>query len=150
MGNKVTESIYLNPVTNKEIGQSLSSLKNSATGWDNIGANLLKMCSHLIVQALTLICNISLSEGIFPHQLKIANVIPLYKSDDPMCFNHYRPVFLLCILSKVFEKMMYSRLLEFLETFKMLYQHQFGFRKKHSTYMAFMILMDKIANPRKW
>ena len=40
---------------------------------------------------------------------------------------------------------MYSRLLEFLETFKILYQHQFGFRKKHSTYMALMILMDKIA-----
>ena len=40
---------------------------------------------------------------------------------------------------------MYSRLLEFLETFKILYQHQFGFRKKHSTYMALMIVMEKIA-----
>ena len=90
MRNKVTESIYLNPVTNEETGQILSSLKNSATGWDNVGANLLNMCSHLIVQPLTLICNLSLSEGIFPHQSKIANVIPLYKSDDPMCFNHYK------------------------------------------------------------
>ena len=90
------------------------------------------------------ICNLSLTEGIFPDQLKLANVIPLYKSDDPMLFNHYRPVSLLCVLSKIFEKVMYSRLLDFLETFKIIYDNQFGFRKRRSTYMALIILMDKI------
>ena len=63
--------------------------------------------------------------------MKLANVIPLYKSDDPMYFNHYRPVSLLCILSKVLEKIMYSRLLEFLENYQILYKNQFGFRKKN-------------------
>ena len=144
MGNRVTEPIYLNPVTHEEIKQILFSLKNSATGWDDIGASILKLSSESIVQPLSVVCNISLSEGIFPHQLKIANVIPLYKSDDPMYFNHYRPVSLLCMLSKVFERAMYSRLLAFLETFKILYQHQYGFRRKHSTYMALMVLIDKI------
>ena len=144
MGNRVTESIYLNPVTHEEIKQILFSLKNSATGWDDIGASILKLSSESIVQPLSVVCNLSLSEGIFPHQLKIANVIPLYKSDDPMYFNHYRPVSLLCMLSKVFERVMYSRLLAFPETFKILYQHQYGFRRKHSTYMALMVLIDKI------
>ena len=50
----------------------------------------------------------------FPTELKIANVLPLYKSGDPFCFNNYRPVSLLCVLSKVFEKIMYNRLLDFL------------------------------------
>ena len=81
----------------------------------------------------------------FPHQLKVANVIPLYKADTPMCFNHYRPVSLLCILSKVFEKIMYSRLFEFMERFQIIYKNQFGFRKKHSSYMALMVLMDEIS-----
>ena len=61
-----------------------------------------------------------------------------------MCFNNYRPVSLLCILSKVFEKVMYARLISFLEVNKILIQHQFGFRKKCSTYMALSILMDKL------
>ena len=62
-----------------------------------------------------------------------------------MCFdNHYRPVSLLCILSKDFEKIMYARLISFLEVNKILIQHQFGFRKKCSTYMALSILVDKL------
>ena len=61
-----------------------------------------------------------------------------------MVFNNYRPVSLLCILSKVFEKVMYSRLSSFLERNKILLNNQFGFRKHHSAYMALMILLDKI------
>ena len=63
-----------------------------------------------------------------------------------MLFNHYRPVSLLCILSKVFEKIMYDSLLNFLERYKILYEEQYGFRKKHSTYMALITLMDKLTN----
>ena len=144
MGNRVTESIHLNPVTHEEIKQILLSLKNSATGCDDIGVSILKLSSESIVQPLPVICNLSFSEGTFPHQRKIANVIPLYKSDDPMYFNHYRPVSLLYMLSKVFERVMYSRLLAFLEPFKLLHQHQYGFRRKHSTYMARIVLIDKI------
>ena len=63
-----------------------------------------------------------------------------------MLFKNYRPVSLLCVLSKVFEKVMYSRLTSFLETQKIMYHKQFGFRKQHSTYMAIMILLDKLIN----
>ena len=59
-------------------------------------------------------------------------------------FNNYRPVSLLCILSKVFEKVMYSRLSSFLERNKILLNNQFGFRKHNSAHMALMILLDKI------
>ena len=61
-----------------------------------------------------------------------------------MCFNNYRPVSLLCIFSKVFEKIMYARLINSLEVNKILIQHQFGFRNKCSTYMTLSILMDKL------
>ena len=61
-----------------------------------------------------------------------------------MKFNNYQPVSLLNILSKIFEKAMYSRLIDFLETQKIIIQQQFGFRKHHSTYMALMILVDKL------
>ena len=85
-----------------------------------------------------------MSQGIFPTELKIANVLPLYKADDCMVFNNYRPVSILCMLSKVFEKVMYSRLIDFLEDDKILFVNQFGFRKSHSSYMALMLLVDKL------
>ena len=136
------QSLYLKPISNEEMSNILLSFKIS--GWDEIPVKLMKVSNCYIVQPLTFISNLSLSQGVFPDKMKLANVIPLYKSDDPMYFNHYRPVSLLCILSKVFEKIMYSRLLEFLENYQILYKNQFGFRKKHSTYMALMILVDKI------
>ena len=68
----------------------------------------------------------------------MANVIPLYKSEDHKSFNHYRPVSLLCHCFN-------SRLLVFfIEKFKTIYDNQFRFRKGRSTHMALMILMDKI------
>ena len=144
MNDKIIESMFVDFVTNDEIKQILSNLKNSACGWDELSVKFMKLSIEFIIDPLTHICNQSLMEGIFPQQLKIANVIPLYKSDDPMHFNHYRPVSLLCILSKVFERIMYVRLLKFLEKMKIIYEKQFGFRKHHSTYMALILLMDKI------
>ena len=63
-----------------------------------------------------------------------------------MLFNKYRPVSLLCILSKVFEKVMYSRLLNFLNHYKVLISNQFGFRKLHSSYMALMVMINELTN----
>ena len=61
-----------------------------------------------------------------------------------MCFNHYRSVSLLCILSKVLEKIMYDRLLNFVNKFDLLYAHQYGFRKNRSTYVALLSLVDSL------
>ena len=120
------------------------SLKNSAAGFDDIDATLLKFIIPCIAQPLCYVCNLSLSEGIFPAQLKIANVLPLYTADDSMIFNNYRPVSILCALSKVFEKVMYNRLLHFINELDILYKFQFGFRKDCSTHMALITLMDKL------
>ena len=113
-------------------------------GWH--WCNVFKTILQFITQPLAFICNQSLTEGMFHNQLKLANGLQLYKADDPMLFNYYRPVSLLCVLSKIFEKVMYTRLLDCLENFKILYSNQFRFRKGHSTNMALMILMDKITN----
>ena len=62
----------------------------------------------------------------------------------PLCFNNYRPVSLFCILSKAYEKVTYNRLLTFLEYYNVLFENQFGFQKLHSSYMALMVLTDKL------
>ena len=70
--------------------------------------------SSYIIEPLAYICNLSLNQGVFSSELNIANILPLYKADDQFLFNNYRSVFLLNVLSKVFEKVMYSRASEFL------------------------------------
>ena len=145
MGDRILESLYLQPATCEEINNILVSLKNTACGWDDISSVFLKLSTQQILQPLFHICNLSLTEGVFPNQLKMANVIPLYKSEDPMLFNQHRPVSLLCVLSKVFEKIMYSWLLDLKKKIKIIHDNQFGLRKGRSTHTALMILMDKIA-----
>ena len=129
MGQPLTNSIFLSDVTSDEIHIIIKSLKNGAPGYDEINASLLKLVSPCIVEILVYLCNKSLHEGVFPQELKIANVVPLYKSDDASILNNYRPVSLLCVISRVFEKVMYNRLIDFLETFNILNNSQFGFRK---------------------
>ena len=140
----LTYNLFLNPVDESEIQNIFKTLKNAAPGYDEIKMEPLKLVLEYIIVPLCHVCNLSLSQGIFPDELKIANVIPLHKKDDSMQFSNYRPVSLLCSLSKVFEKIMYNRLVAFLETYKILYEYQFGFRKSHSTYLAIMSLLDRI------
>ena len=136
MNNNITNTIFLEPVSRIEIDKIIMSLKNCATGYDDISAQIFKLCVEHIGDPLTYLCNRFLLQGVFPHEMKTANVIPLYKSGDPMLFTNYRPISLLCIISKIFERVMYTRLISFLERFKILIKNQFGFRKNHSSYMA--------------
>ena len=131
-------------MSGEEVEGMVNNFKNSAPGYDEITASILKFSLPVIRSPLTHILNLSLLEGVFPNELKIANVLPLYKADDDILFNNYRPVSVLSVLSKVFERIMYNRLISFLESNKILFKYQFGFRKQHSTYMALVLLLDKI------
>ena len=76
--------------------------------------------------------------------MKLAKVVPVYKKDDKLDCNNYRPISLLPSLSKIFEKLVHQKLPLFLEKNKQLYQFQFGFRSKHSTSHALISLTEKI------
>ena len=86
----------------------------------------------------------SLAQGVFSKELKIAKVIPIYKSGDCKTINNYRPVSVLPVFSKVFERIMYNRIVSFLNSFNLLYKYQFGFREKHDANMALIVLVDEI------
>ena len=83
-----------------------------------------------------------LSVGIFPDLLKISKVIPLYKKDDPVNFSNYRPISLLPSISKIFEKVIFKQLTDYLEENNLMYKYQYGFRKYHSTEYAVLHLLD--------
>ena len=89
---------------------------------------------------MSFICNRSFTAGVFPNEIKVAKVIPLFKKGDNMCISNYRPVSLLSVFSKILERLMYNRIMEYVNKHDILYNYQFGFRKNHSTAMALSIL----------
>ena len=121
-------SIFLNPVTSLEVEIIIGKLlPKHSSGLDNINNKILKEIGNLISDPLTMIINNSLSKGIFPKSMKQAKVLPLYKSKDRDLTTNYRPISLLLTLSKVLEKVMYSRVYNFLCTTNQLYVSQYGF-----------------------
>jgi hypothetical protein len=76
--------------------------------------------------------------------MKIAKVIPIFKNEDKKLISNYRPISVLPIFSKILEKIMYRRVITYFENNKFLTGKQYGFREKHSTYMALIELIDRI------
>ena len=85
-----------------------------------------------------------MDEGYFPHILKIGKITPIYKKDDPQKLGNYRPIPILPIFGKIFEKVIYSRLYSFLNSMNVIYNKQIGFRKNHSTSHAINYSINKI------
>ena len=93
---------------------------------------------------LIIIVNQSLCTGKFPHRIKYAKVIPLYKKDDNKLVGNYRPISLLSSLAKIFEKIVLDQLYDYMITNGLLFESQYGFRKEHSTELAALELTDRI------
>ena len=92
MPPKLIESFYISPTTELEVGNIIKIFKDNSAGWDDLRPGIIKVVKEYITNPLTHICNLSLSTGVFPHELKIANIVPIYKSGDVMMFSNYRPV----------------------------------------------------------
>ena len=110
----------------------------------DISPRILKLFIQIIAPLLTILFNNCLRSGIFPNELKVARVIPLYKSGDKSDITNYRPISLLPVLSKIFEKLIHSRMTKFFDENNDIYNKQFGFTKKHSTVHALSTAVTQI------
>jgi hypothetical protein len=122
------------PADCSEIENEIDKLKlGKSTGLFSIPINLLKTIKMNVSEPLAYIYNWSFSSGTVPNKLKIAQVIPIYKQGSTIDLSNYRPISLLSIFSKLLEKLMYTRLINFFEKNDVLFHGQFGFRANHST-----------------
>lgn len=115
-----------------------------ACGPDGVSNKLLKLCRHGLANPLARLINLSFALGQFPNDWKLANVLPLFKSDNRQLKENYRPVSLLSCLSKICEKVVFLRLYSFLETRGFFLHFQSGFRPGDSTSMQLLYIVDKI------
>ena len=82
-------SFFLSPVDDSEVKKIIAQLKDGAPGKDGIMSKGLKCISDHVATPLTRLTNLSFSQGVFPNELKVALVSPLYKAKDPMIFSNY-------------------------------------------------------------
>ena len=111
---------------------------------------MLKSIKSEVSEAIAIIINQSILTGIFPDQLKLAKVKPLYKKGDKCCLNNYRSISFLPTISKIFERVMYKQLYQYFNENKMLCEQQYGFRSQHSTELAAVKLVDYIVKEMDW
>ena len=144
INNEKFQFTNIQPETISKIISCLQS--KSSCGYDGINSKILKQCSTSLLKPITLIINQSLNTGIFPNKLKIAKVIPIYKNKnlDINNLNSYRPISILPVISKIFEKVVYNQVYEYFSKNNLFYSSQYGFREQHSTELAAAELVDRI------
>ena len=127
----------LNCVHPDAIKKIISSLKQSKScGVDDIDTYVIKLASDELTPVITHIVNLSIANGVFPHQWKMAKVIPLHKKNENMYPQNYRPVSLLCICSKILERAIFSQIVDYMESNNLIHPSHHGFRSGHNTTTA--------------
>ena len=127
------------------IEKQLKNLKrNKSTGADDLPSSLLKDCSSEISNPLSYIINLSLKQAVIPDDWNLALITPLYKSGSTTDTNNYRPISVLPALSKILEKCVHKQLMDYLEENNLLFDRQFGYRRKRSIELASGQFLDDI------
>lgn len=143
--SEVTNQLILGKVSSQEISDIIQKLNPSkSTGPFSIPTNILLIVKDCLLHPLQTIFNLSFETGVVPNKFKIANVIPIFKSGSELSVNNYRPISLLSVFSRILEKLMFSRLLQFCDNNRILYTKQFGFRKNHTTLHSIISITDLI------
>ena len=134
----IKEKLSFQPISVKGVENVIKNIPSNKASGGDIPIQILKQ-SGFTYQILTDCINDAINKGVFPDSLKIANITPVHKKDEPTDKENYRPVSVLPLFSKVFEILLYDQLSDYLE--KYLSTLLCGFRKTHSTQHALFKLL---------
>ena len=131
MPKRITNSLFLTPTSPDEISALISGLKPTKSS--DLSPACLKHFKFLFSAGFSTVINKCMLLGLFPTELKQAIVLPFHKGGDTNALSNYRPISLLPLLSKIFEKCLHKRVTEFLDIHNVVCSSQYGFRKGLST-----------------
>ena len=144
LNKRVCNSIFLYECSSEEIMQIMKEFENGKAS--DLPIVALKKCANLISGHLSGFYNNFMKHGKFPKILKLGKITPVYKKGDVQILDNYRPISIIPIFGKIFEKIIYNRLYSFFVSNAVIYNKQFGFRTHHSTGHAINVSMNKILN----
>ena len=131
-------------IRGQELRDAIGKLKNSKSfGDDNISSFFLKLALPYIAKSLLKIFNTSLETGKFPDSWKTARVAPIFKDGDKSLRSNYRPISVLPVVSRLFEKLVFNQLYKYLDSNGLLSNGQSGFRSLFSTLTCLLKTTDE-------
>jgi hypothetical protein len=143
--NTPQRSFFVTPVDREELKDIIRNLKNKRScGFDNVTVALVKRCTDIFAYLLEHIINCSFRTGVFPKSLKKSIVIPIPKKSNSIKIDNLRPISLLSVFSKIFEKVMKARLLSYLNNSNFFSENQYGFLEGKSTEQALSAFVETV------
>lgn len=140
-------SLALLPTDSEEIKTIINQLKNNKSpGIDNLKAETLKPIALHLIEPLVYIINECMRVGFWPSIFKDTLIIPIFKRGENTEASNYRPISLITNFTKIFEKVLKSRLVSFLNKNKLLSQKQYGFKENISTQDAIIDLINNVSS----
>ena len=113
-------------------------------GWRVFLAFFIKTAVTILARPLSYLFNCSLRNGTFPDSWKVARIAPIFKEGPTDDTSNYRPISVLPVLSRVFEKIVYNQLYNYLNENQFIYRHQSGFRSLH------LVVTCLLSNTNDW
>lgn len=144
MNGNFPNSMQVPEATLQDVIKVIKSLKNKKCSTEDFAPFIIKENAHLLSQPITFLFNQSVTSGKFPKSLKLARIIPLHKKGPKTDINNYRPISLLNIFSKIFEKLMKAHLISFMKENDILSKTQYGFQQGRSTIDALIKFSSEI------
>ena len=134
----MVDSIFLQPTVPTKVFILINNalVNKKACGTDNISPYFIKVATAIVSEPLSEFVNYSFAFGLFPDILKLAKVVPVFKSGNKCVVTNYRPISLLSSFSEIFEKLLHQRLDTFIRKHSVISSFQYGFRAGHSTKRA--------------
>ena len=143
--NNAGQVFFLSPTDSKEVSDMIDNLDDKKSpGPNGIPVSLLKKFKGFFSFWLAKLINLCFETGVFPDLLKFAKITPLHKKESKLDFHNYRPISLLSIYSKIFEKLIYFRVYAYLVKYNLISSKQFGFRSNHSCNHAIISLTEHV------
>jgi Reverse transcriptase (RNA-dependent DNA polymerase) len=145
MDPPLPNSFALYPTSPDELTQLSHSMKVShSPGPDGLDPTIVGPSLSLVAVPLSAVINCSLRTGTVPLSMKLATITPIFKQGNRDDLTNYRPISILPFFAKLLEKVVYSRLHNFIEKMNILYPLQHGFRSGHSTVMSLLDIHNQI------
>ena len=144
--NRINKNFTISPICPIEVNTIIDNLKDNGNKVNTICTSVLVESKHIITPIICHLINLFVQQGFFPEHLKLGCITPIFKSGDKKKINNYRPVCSLSPISKIIEKVVNNRMVDFIEDQEIFSNTQFGFRKNMCTETALKNYIDYIQN----
>ena len=141
----ISDDFCLSNTSEEKVLKIMTNIESSkAAGVDKISGRFLKDGANILTKPISTLCNLTISQGIFPNACKVAKLKPIFKTSKKTDPSNYRPISLLPSISKIIERVIQDQINAFLSDEGILCNYQSGFQGNHSTNLCLSFLTDKV------